>query len=136
MSTVPQQTGWIGWIGFAAIILILNGAFSALQAFVALLGSNTYYTITEEGLFLFDITGWGWWNLIIGLLLALTGLALFAGQSWARIDPKERRLPSQRIWALAFDAHNQNVLFVGSHSAGVYVVPRSNDTLSSAQQER
>ncbi len=59
-----------------------------------------------------------------------------AGQTWARIDPKERRLPSQRIWALAFDAHDQNVLFVGSHSAGVYVVPRSNDTLSSAQQER
>lgn len=56
-----------------------------------------------------------------------------AGQSWARIDPKDRRLPSQRIWALAFDAHDQNVLFVGSHSAGVYVVPRSNDTLSSAQ---
>ena len=59
-----------------------------------------------------------------------------AGQSWARIDPKERRLPSQRIWALAFDAHDQNVLFVGSHSAGVYVVPRTNDTLTSAQQER
>jgi photosystem II stability/assembly factor-like uncharacterized protein len=56
-----------------------------------------------------------------------------AGESWARIDPKARRLPSQRIWALAFDAHNQNVLFVGSHSAGVYVVPRGNDSLSSAQ---
>jgi photosystem II stability/assembly factor-like uncharacterized protein len=56
-----------------------------------------------------------------------------AGLSWARIDPKERRLPSQRIWALAFDAHDQNVLFVGSHSAGVYVVPRSTDRLSSAQ---
>jgi peptidoglycan hydrolase-like protein with peptidoglycan-binding domain len=56
-----------------------------------------------------------------------------AGQTWARIDPKDRHLPSQRIWALAFDAHDQNILFVGSHSAGVYVVPRSNDTLSSAQ---
>ena len=55
------------------------------------------------------------------------------GETWARIDPKGRRLPSQRIWALAFDAHDQNVLFVGSHSAGVYVVPRTSDTLSSAQ---
>ena len=55
------------------------------------------------------------------------------GQSWARIDPKGRHLPSQRIWALAFDAHDQNVLFVGSHSAGVYVVPRSNDSISAAQ---
>jgi photosystem II stability/assembly factor-like uncharacterized protein len=56
-----------------------------------------------------------------------------AGKTWARIDPKGRRLPSQRIWALAFDAHDQNVLFVGSHSAGVYVVPRTSDTLSVAQ---
>ena len=59
-----------------------------------------------------------------------------AGLSWARIDPKGARLPSQRIWALAFDAHDQNVLFVGSHSAGVYVVPRTTDAISAAQQER
>ena len=58
-----------------------------------------------------------------------------AGLSWARIDPKGTRLPSQRIWALAFDAHDQNVLFVGSHSAGVYVVPRTTDSISAAQQE-
>jgi photosystem II stability/assembly factor-like uncharacterized protein len=52
------------------------------------------------------------------------------GTTWARIDPKGRRLPSQRIWALAFDAQDQNVLFVGSHSAGVYVVPRTSESLS------
>lgn len=56
-----------------------------------------------------------------------------AGTTWARIDPKGRRLPSQRIWALAFDSHDQNVLFVGSHSAGVYVVPRNGDAVSAAQ---
>jgi photosystem II stability/assembly factor-like uncharacterized protein len=55
------------------------------------------------------------------------------GTTWARIDPTQRRLPSQRIWALAFDSQDQNVLFVGSHSAGVYVVPRSGDSLSSSQ---
>jgi peptidoglycan hydrolase-like protein with peptidoglycan-binding domain len=50
-----------------------------------------------------------------------------AGQTWARIDPKENRLPSQRIWALAFGSRDQNTLFVGSHSAGVYVVPRDSN---------
>ena len=55
------------------------------------------------------------------------------GVTWGRIDPQDRRLPSQRIWALAFDAQDQNVLFVGSHSAGVYVVPRSSDNLSASQ---
>jgi photosystem II stability/assembly factor-like uncharacterized protein len=47
-----------------------------------------------------------------------------AGTTWARIDARAHRLPSMRIWALAMDPRDQNTLFVGSHSAGVYVVPR------------
>jgi photosystem II stability/assembly factor-like uncharacterized protein len=47
-----------------------------------------------------------------------------AGSTWARVDLPEHRLPSQRIWALALDSRDQSTLFVGSHSAGVYVVPR------------
>ena len=57
-----------------------------------------------------------------------------AGKTWARIDPKEHRLPSQRIWSLAFDSQDQNTLFVGSHSAGVYVVPRGSDSISTISQ--
>jgi photosystem II stability/assembly factor-like uncharacterized protein len=57
-----------------------------------------------------------------------------AGTTWARIDPKEHRLPSQRIWALAFDSRDQNTLFVGSHSAGVYVVPRGSNSVSAVTQ--
>jgi len=53
-----------------------------------------------------------------------------AGLTWARIDPQEPRLPSQRIWALAFDIRNPNTLFVGSHSGGIYVVPRSGEPVS------
>lgn len=47
-----------------------------------------------------------------------------SGMTWTRIDGRERRLPSMRIWALALDPRDQNTLFVGSHSAGVYVVSR------------
>jgi len=58
---------------------------------------------------------------------------LNGGTTWARIDPKDNRLPSQRIWALAFDSRDQNLLYVGSHSAGVYLVPRNSVALSSSQ---
>ena len=56
-----------------------------------------------------------------------------AGSTWVRIDSREH-LPSQRIWALALDPKDQNTLFVGSHSAGVYVVPRGLE--SSATERR
>jgi photosystem II stability/assembly factor-like uncharacterized protein len=50
---------------------------------------------------------------------------LNAGDTWQRIDPRDSGLPSQRIWALAFAHNGQGRLFVGSHSAGVYVADRS-----------
>lgn len=46
-----------------------------------------------------------------------------AGMTWVRVDPRESRLPSQRIWALAIDK-NQNRLLVGSHSAGIFIADR------------
>lgn len=56
------------------------------------------------------------------------------GSTWVRIDTREHRLPSFRIWALALDAKDQNTLFVGSHSGGVYVVPRGAE--ASANERR
>jgi photosystem II stability/assembly factor-like uncharacterized protein len=49
-----------------------------------------------------------------------------AGDTWLRIDPRDASLPSQRVWALAFASNDRNRIFVGSHSAGVYVADRSS----------
>jgi hypothetical protein len=84
MSTVTK-TGWTGWVIFAGVILLISGIFSIVQGIVAVVGPNSYYVITEGSLFLFDVAGWGWWNIIIGVLLSLTAVALMAGQTWARI---------------------------------------------------
>ena len=57
-----------------------------------------------------------------------------AGTTWVRIDAREHRLPSLRIWALALDPRDQNTLFVGSHSAGVYVVLRGAEASLNGQR--
>ncbi|HXD29819.1 MAG TPA: YCF48-related protein [Pyrinomonadaceae bacterium] len=57
-----------------------------------------------------------------------------AGLTWSRIDPRERRLPSFRIWSLALDNQNQGTLFVGSHSAGIYVVARGGERASTSRR--
>ena len=84
MSTVTK-TGWTGWVIFAGVILLISGIFSIVQGIVAVVGPNSYYVVTEGSLFLFDVAGWGWWNIILGVLLALTAVALMAGQTWARV---------------------------------------------------
>ncbi len=87
MSTAQPSvvsTGWTVWVVFGAVILIINGVFSGLQGLIALTGPDTYYLSTPGALYIFDAKGWGWWNLVIGVLLILTAVALFSGATWAR----------------------------------------------------
>ena len=72
-----------GWIGFAGILMVLLGGLSVFQGLIALL-EDDYYVPTQAGYLVFDITAWGWIMLIWGIVLALVGLALLAGNSWAR----------------------------------------------------
>ena len=86
MSAVEsKRSGWVGWGIFAAVILLVSGIFSVVQGLVAVIGPNSYFAVVDGTLFLFDVAGWGWWNIIIGAGLILTSVALFSGQTWARI---------------------------------------------------
>jgi hypothetical protein len=84
-STGTPTTAWGGLAHFAGVILIVDGIFGAIQGLVALIGPSTYYAVLDGDLFLFDLQGWGWANLIFGVFLLLTGVALFAGATWARV---------------------------------------------------
>lgn len=83
MST-SEKTAWTGWAAFASVIILVSGIFTLLQGLVILIGPQAAYFVTDRSLFLFDLTGWGWWNTIVGTLLTLTALVLFSGAAWAR----------------------------------------------------
>ena len=72
-----------GWIGFAAIVLVIIGAIDFFQGLIALF-EDEYYVVTGSGFLVLDLTGWGWTMMIWGVLLVLAGLGLAAGQGWAR----------------------------------------------------
>lgn len=86
MST-PEQTrvtGWVGWIWFAGLMLIMLGAFNVIQGFAAIFTDDVIIP-TVGGALILDVTGWGWVHLIVGLLALLAGFGLFSGATWARI---------------------------------------------------
>ncbi|NKQ52338.1 hypothetical protein HFP15_05535 [Amycolatopsis sp. K13G38] len=86
-TTQPQATTrslWVGWIWFGGAMMILLGFFNVIEGLVALF-NDKYYVVGPQGLLVFDITGWGWVHLIIGVLAVASGLALFTGAVWARI---------------------------------------------------
>jgi len=81
----PEATGWVGWIVFAAVLMVLIGILHAIEGLVALF-KDSYYIVTEQGfLATVDYTAWGWTHLILGVLVALAGVALFSGRMWARV---------------------------------------------------
>ena len=73
----------VGFILFAAIILIMAGVFQAIQGLVGIF-ENEFYVATRNYLFQFDATTWGWIHLIGGLIVAFAGWGLLSGRTWAR----------------------------------------------------
>jgi hypothetical protein len=80
-----EPTGWVGWIVFAAVMMIMIGVLHAIEGLVALF-KDTYYLVTDKGLvFSVDYSAWGWVQLIAGIVVAAAGAALFTGRIWARV---------------------------------------------------
>ena len=72
-----------GWIGFAGIVMLVIGFIDFFQGLIALF-KDDYYVVTQSGFLAINLTGWGWVMIIWGVLLAIAGIGLGAGQTWAR----------------------------------------------------
>ena len=73
----------VGFILFAAVMMIMAGVFQAIQGLVGIF-ENEFYVPTRNYLFQFDATTWGWTHLLVGLLVAFAGWGLLSGRTWAR----------------------------------------------------
>ncbi|MGN6333068.1 MAG: DUF7144 family membrane protein [Motilibacteraceae bacterium] len=81
----PEPSGWVGWVYFAGIMLVMLGAFQAIMGFTALFKDSYYWVSSDNLLVKVDYTGWGWTHLILGLVAVAAGLGVMAGQMWARV---------------------------------------------------
>lgn len=80
-----DYSGWAGWILFASVMMMLVGAFHAIQGFVALF-KDDYYAVDSSRLVVHvSYTTWGVVHIAAGVLLVAAGVALFAGKMWARV---------------------------------------------------
>ena len=80
-----ETSGWaVGFILFAAIMMIMAGIFQAFDGLVALF-NDTFYVTTRNYTFQFDVTTWGWIHLLLGIVVALAGVGLLSGRTWARV---------------------------------------------------
>lgn len=84
MAQNNKVTGWVGWVYFAAFMIILAGTFQLIAGFAALLNPD-YFKVVDGTLLVFDLTTWGWVHMLLGVLMLCAGTALFNGRMWARV---------------------------------------------------
>ena len=83
--TNDNYSSWaVGWTGFAGVMLIIVGVFDIFAGLVALV-NDEFYVVGREWVFEFDITGWGVFKIIVGIVLLLSGIGLFSGNVAARV---------------------------------------------------
>jgi hypothetical protein len=82
---LPRASTWaMSGITFAASMLIVIGSFQILAGLAAII-NDEFFIKTQHYAFNLDVTAWGWIHLILGVLLIVTGSALFANKTWAGV---------------------------------------------------
>jgi hypothetical protein len=90
VSTLEQQQleeserEAVGWVQFAALLVLLIGAFNIVNGIVGL-ADDKYFVVTPDGLLVGDYQVWGGVWLALGILQMLVAAGIFAGKQWARI---------------------------------------------------
>lgn len=80
-----EPSGWVGWVLFGAMMMIMLGSFQAILGLTALF-KDSYYVVASSGLLVdVDYTAWGWTHLGLGAVAIAAGVGLLAGQMWARV---------------------------------------------------
>jgi hypothetical protein len=113
-QAATEPSSWaVGWTMFAAIMMGIQGVWWAMAGLIALFNDN-FYVATENYIFQFDVTTWGWIHLLVGIVLVAAAAGLYSGSPWARTVGVIMAsiamilafawLPWYPIWALLFIA--------------------------------
>jgi hypothetical protein len=72
-----------GGMIFAAVTLLVSGVFQILMGIVAL-ANRAFFATVGNYTYAVNVHRWGWAHVIGGAIVAIVGLGLFSGATWAR----------------------------------------------------
>jgi hypothetical protein len=82
LSDREVSRGAVGWITFAGIVMIIGGGFAMLEGFGMVLNSDNF--AIQDSVISQSASNWGWFHMLVGLVVALSGFAVFSGNVLAR----------------------------------------------------
>ncbi len=75
--------GAVGLTALAGILMLMLGGWWIFAGLVAIVNDD-FYVVTQEWIFEFSTTSWGWTHLILGIVVLFAGIGVFSGAVWAR----------------------------------------------------
>jgi hypothetical protein len=81
MATAPRERTGTGWLTYAGVMLIIVGFLDVINGLWALDRSDSF---SRDLLYADKLGGWGWFFLILGIILVLAGIGVFYRSQVAR----------------------------------------------------
>ncbi|WP_037674537.1 hypothetical protein [Streptomyces griseus] len=79
-----SPAGATGLTMFAAIMLFVAGVLDLFRGIMAIANDDVFVS-TPNYVFKFDLTSWGWIQLVLGVIAMVVSFGLFAVATWARV---------------------------------------------------
>ena len=71
-----------GWITFAGVMALVVGVYNSMSGIAALADDDALAARADEVLYWIDLTAWGWFWLVVGLVQIVTGVLIFQRNTW------------------------------------------------------
>jgi hypothetical protein len=82
MQMAEDLTRRSGWITFAGVAALIAGGYNALSGIAALADDDTLEAQASEVLYGIDLTAWGWFWLIVGVVQLVAGVLILGRNMW------------------------------------------------------
>ena len=74
----------VGGMAFGGSVMLIIGIFHLIAGLVAIV-SEEFFAVIPNYIFAFDVTVWGWIQLILGVVIVGTGVSLIGRLPWAGV---------------------------------------------------
>jgi hypothetical protein len=102
MATAPRERTGTGWLTYAGVMLIIVGFLDVINGLWALDRSDSF---SRDLLYADKLGGWGWFYLILGIILVLVGIGVFYRSQvarWTGIIVASISIVANALWVFVF----------------------------------
>jgi hypothetical protein len=116
-STRVEKAG-TGWIAYSGVMLILVGFLDIVDGLWAIDRANKTPTAVSDNLLYADkLGGWGWFYLILGIVLVLAGIGVFARVQvarWTGVVLAGIAIVANMLWVFVFPITSLIIILLAS----------------------